>query len=154
VTASRRAGPRSPARALLAVLLLALLALNACAEAEPAGKPRTLEPERATTLAVASASPPAASCGKSGLPDCPLQAWMKANLQAQLLAGDTERLAEGLETLAAHEPAGFSGWADSARTAARAARAGDLEKTRAECKHCHVELRSRFRAELRTARLF
>ena len=79
---------------------------------------------------------------------------MKANLQAQLLAEDTERLAEGLDTLAAHEPAGFPGWADSARNAARAARAGDLEKTRMECKRCHVELRSRFRAELRTARLF
>jgi hypothetical protein len=79
---------------------------------------------------------------------------MKANLQAFLKAGDTKRLASALEALADREPKGFAGWADSARRAAQAARSGDLESARVECKRCHDEHRARFRAELRGTALF
>lgn len=104
--------------------------------------------------AVASAPAPAVSnCGKTGLPDCPLQAWMKSSLQANLKAGDLTRLAAGLDELAKVEPSGFDGWAVSARAAAAAARSGNVEGVRAQCRNCHDQLRPRFRAELRGARL-
>jgi hypothetical protein len=79
---------------------------------------------------------------------------MKANVQVFLKAGDTKRLAAALDELAQHEPAGFTGWSASARAAAGAARAGDLARVRVECKTCHDTLRSRFRAEMRSTRLF
>jgi len=96
----------------------------------------------------------AATCGATGLPDCPLQRWMKATLQAYLKAGDTERLAGALDELALKEPKGFAGWEETASKAARAARAGDLVSVRAACKACHEQQRARFRSEIRTQRLF
>src|SRR5262245_5521268 len=35
-------------------------------------------------------------CGTSGLPDCPMQRWMKGTLQTYQRAGDHERLAKAL----------------------------------------------------------
>jgi hypothetical protein len=97
---------------------------------------------------------PVGSCGKKGLPDCPLQEWMKANLQADLSSGDTTRLATALDELATKAPAGYGSWKREAESAARAARAGNLAAVKVACKQCHDELRSKFRAEMRTARLF
>ena len=139
-----------PFSLVLATVLSLVGMTNACADPTPAPT-RTSEP---AAVAQASASSAPASCGKTGLPDCPLQEWMKANVQAYLKAGDTERLASALGTLAEHEPGGYSGWAESAKKASEAARAGDLTRARAECKHCHDEHRSRFRAERRATRLF
>lgn len=113
---------------------------------------------------VASSSPPPAAtggpatapaaCGKKGLPDCPLQGWMKANVQVFLKSGDKERLAGALDELGRHEPVGYAGWSASSKAAADAARAGDFVRVRAECKTCHDSLRSRFRTEMRSTRLF
>lgn len=104
--------------------------------------------------ASSSVTDPVGSCGKKGLPDCPLQGWMKANLQADLTSGDTTRLATALDDLAAKAPAGYAGWSSGAESAARAARAGDIAAVKVACKQCHDTLRAKFRAEMRTARLF
>jgi hypothetical protein len=93
-------------------------------------------------------------CGDKDLPDCPLQNWMKATLKSYLNAKDTTRLAQSLEQLAEKAPPGFDGWKDSALTAAKAARGGDIPTVKAECKHCHDRHRNRFRAERRTTSLF
>jgi hypothetical protein len=93
-------------------------------------------------------------CGDKGLPDCPLQSWMKANLQARLNAGDLRRLAPALDELASRAPAGFAGWKASATRAAEAARRNDVAAVKAECKSCHDQDRSRYRAELRNTHLF
>ena len=93
-------------------------------------------------------------CGDKGLPDCPLQSWMKANLQSQLNAGDTVRLARALDDLSTRAPAGFDKWAASASKAAEAARNKDIPALKAECKACHDRDRTRFRAERRKIPLF
>jgi hypothetical protein len=135
---------------LLVGLSLGLVGtLGGCAESKPSAG---LANEQ--TVAQGSASAAAGSCGKTGQPDCPLQSWMKATVQAYLKAGDAERLAAALETLAEHEPNGYAGWHDSARRGAQAARSGDLLAAKAECKRCHDDHRSRFRAERRAIRLF
>jgi hypothetical protein len=123
--------------------------LGGCAESKPSAGESNERP-----AAQGSAAAPAGSCGKTGQPDCPLQSWMKATVQAYLKAGDAERLAAALDTLAEHEPNGYAGWEDSARRGAQAARAGDLPAAKAACKGCHDEHRSRFRAERRATRLF
>jgi hypothetical protein len=140
---------RSSCVRLRLVLALALSFVGACADSKP-----SVGQSNERTLAPGSASAAAGSCGKTGQPDCPLQSWMKANVQADLKAGDAERLATALETLAEHEPNGYAGWQDSARRGAQAARSGDLLAAKAECKRCHDDHRSRFRAELRATRLF
>jgi hypothetical protein len=134
----------------LAVLTV-LAAGAACGQASPEAS--------ATASAKAPAKEaepamPAGSCGKSGLPDCPLQAWMKGTLQASLKAGDLARLGDALDELARAAPHGFEGWAASARSAATAAKGGDVEAVRAQCRACHDQFRSKFRAEMRGARLF
>ena len=96
----------------------------------------------------------AGPCGDKGLPDCPLQSWMKANLQSQLNAGDTVRLARALDQLATRAPAGFADWSASASKAAEAARKKDIAAVKAECKACHDRDRTRFRAGLRKKPLF
>lgn len=117
-----------------------------------------LTPGCAESKAAEDKRPPSAQaagpCGDKGLPDCPLQSWMKANLQAQLNAGDMTRLARALDDLAAKAPAGFDGWAASATRAAEAARKNDVATVKAECKSCHDNDRARFRAELRKTALF
>jgi hypothetical protein len=136
-------------RLLVLVSLGLVSTLGACAESKPpAGQAN--EP----TVAQGSASAAAGSCGKTGQPDCPLQSWMKATVQAYLKAGDAERLAAALDTLAEHEPNGYAGWQDAARRGAQAARSGDMLAAKAECKRCHDDHRSRFRAEQRATRLF
>jgi len=129
--------------AQLGALLATLLCVGpGCSESNASA-----ESTRTVTAAVGA-------CGKKGLPDCPLQGWMKANLQAYLNSGDSARLATSLDELAAKEPPGFDGWRRSAESAARAARAGDIGAVKAACKQCHDDLRAKFRSELRTTRLF
>ncbi|HTQ06413.1 MAG TPA: hypothetical protein VMI54_21285 [Polyangiaceae bacterium] len=98
--------------------------------------------------------PADATCGKKPLPDCPLQKWMKENMKPALDQNDTARLAQTFDQVAAHPPAGFTGWDTIAKKGADAARQGDIQTVKAECKACHDELRSRFRKEIRDKPLF
>ena len=122
--------------------VLVLCALGGCAESKAAAEGGA-RPTQA-----------AGACGDKGLPDCPLQGWMKANLQSQLNAGDMTRLARALDDLSTRAPAGFDKWSASATKAADAARRHDVAAIKAECKACHDRDRNRFRAELRKTALF
>ena len=133
---SRTARPR-----LRAVILTALLATPSIGGA--AG------PEGTPTPAVG----PPATCGAKGLPDCPLQSWMKTQVQSYVRTQDFAKLAKALDQLAATPPAGFAGWAEHARAGAGAARASDMAGVRASCKGCHDELRVKYRGELRASAL-
>jgi hypothetical protein len=98
--------------------------------------------------------PANATCGKKPLPDCPLQKWMKENMKPALADEDKERLGKAFETLAAHAPAGFSGWDTIAKKGADAAHQGDIGTAKAQCKACHDDLRPRYKKELRDKPLF
>lgn len=100
------------------------------------------------------ASPaPAPTCGAKGLPDCPLQSWMKTQVQSYVRTQDFAKLAKALDQLAATPPAGYARWAEHSRAGADAARARDMAGVRASCKSCHDELRVRYRGELRASAL-
>jgi hypothetical protein len=79
---------------------------------------------------------------------------MKENMKPAFDQKDMARLTQTFETVAAHPPAGFTGWDTIAKKGADAARQGDMATVKAECKACHDELRSRFRQELRDKALF
>jgi hypothetical protein len=88
-------------------------------------------------------------CGKSPLPDCPLQMWMKGNAALALASGDFDRLERTFLHIAALEPAGYGNWRAIAERGAVGARAGSLDECRLACKTCHDTLRPRYVAEHR-----
>lgn len=129
-----------------------------------AAGPRRRPATTAWILALALAAPaaawaagdtasPAATCGAKGLPDCPLQSWMKTQVQSYVRTQDFAKLAKALDQLASTPPAGFVRWAEHARAGAEAARASDMAGVRASCKGCHDELRVKYRGELRASAL-
>jgi len=136
------------AKPLGLVALLSVLA-GACNKAsagsEEAGG-ATAEPSGA---AGASA---VAACG-TGQAECPMQRWMKANLQAFQRSRDYSRLATAFEQLAELEPKGFGGWAESARQGAEAAARSDEAGVTKSCETCHKAHRETYRRTLRTQAL-
>jgi hypothetical protein len=104
-----------------------------------------------TESTAAAASAAADVCGRTGQPDCPLQHWMKATLQAYQRTSDYPRLGRSLEELAAHAPQDYSHWRDLAEHALRAADDRDAEALREACKNCHQMYRARYRRERRAS---
>ncbi len=94
------------------------------------------------------------SCGSRGAPDCPLQLWMKATLQAHQRRHDYERLGAALEELAKKAPPGYASWAESSAQGAAAASRKDDAGVSQSCKSCHEQHRERYRKELRGQALF
>jgi hypothetical protein len=132
------------------VLTLGLAMGCAGGDAAPAGEISS----ELTTAAKASLNRAVVACGDRGLPDCPLQEWMKATLQAYQRAGDFERLARSLQELESHAPAGFPGWAATAAAGVEAAQKHDAPALRLTCKNCHDTHRTRYRRERRAEPLF
>jgi hypothetical protein len=85
------------------------------------------------------------SCGASGLPDCPLQGWMKANALRAMSAGDLPRLETAFDRIASFEVSGYPEWKSIAASGKRAAVEGDLEGARRACKQCHDAYRAKYR---------
>jgi hypothetical protein len=124
-------------------LLLCLMGVAGC-QKEAAAARAEPRPEAAV----------AASCGSAGLPDCPLQIWMKATLQAHMRRHDYERLGPALEELGKKAPAGYAGWAESSAEGAAAAARKDESGVSQSCKTCHDQHRDRYRKELRGQAVF
>jgi hypothetical protein len=92
-----------------------------------------------------------AACGGPGLPPCPLQGWMRANIAAPLAANNSAALAVGLERAAGLNPdASWSSWSAIAMQGAAAAKKGDIAGARAACKGCHDAWREAYRKKYRS----
>ena len=100
-----------------------------------------------------SASAVAAACGTKPLPDCPLQAWMKANTNPAIASQDFAGLATALDKVATFAPAGYTNWASIAKDGAKAARASDMTATKASCRTCHDQYKDKYKKELRTRKI-
>lgn len=110
--------------------------------------------------AAASASAPAASgsaaaaeCGTKPLPDCPLQAWMKANTNTAVTTNDLPALATALDKTASFAPAGYTNWATISKDGAKAARAGDMTAAKASCRTCHDQYKQKYKTEMRARKI-
>jgi hypothetical protein len=110
--------------------------------------------------AAASAAPDAAPdltgegvCGKKPLPDCPMQAWMKANTSAAVAKNDLPTLAAALDKMAGFAPSGYGNWASISKDGAKAARGGDMAATKASCRTCHEQYKERYKKEWRTRKV-
>ena len=82
-------------------------------------------------------------------PDCPLQAWMKANTNPPIAANDLPALAIALDKTATMGPPGYGNWASIAKDGAKAAKAGDMTAAKASCRTCHDQYKTKYKAELR-----
>ena len=88
-------------------------------------------------------------CGHAGQPDCPLQAWMDAQLNTAMSDGNFAALARSLRELAHDPPSGFSNWRRWAEKGADAAERNDQAEVKAACSGCHNEHRETYRKTIR-----
>lgn len=106
-----------------------------------------------------AAAPAAAStdagvgCGTKPLPDCPLQAWMKAHANPPVMTNDLPGLAAALDKTASFAPPGYDHWASISKDGAAAARSGDLAAAKAACRSCHDQYKQKYKTELRARKI-
>ena len=126
--------------------------------ASAAGTP-TPTPIPATAAGLPGTTPaiPAAgdgpTCGVKPLPDCPMQAWMKANAAGALASEDLGAIALAFGKMAALAPPGYGGWSTIAGEGAAAAKGGNLQLARAACSSCHTQYRAKYKSENRARSL-
>jgi hypothetical protein len=108
---------------------------------------RSLDPpvQKAASNVVVSSE----GCGRSGLPDCPLQGWMKANLASALQRQDFDRLESAFARLGSMKPRELGAWSDFAKHGEDAAHGHNIEECRQACKQCHDAYRSSYRQTYR-----
>jgi hypothetical protein len=87
----------------------------------------------------------AADCGEKGQKPCPMQAWMKATMQAASTSGDGAKLAAALEYTAARAPSGMDQWKRISDEGAAAAKKGDIEGAKKSCKTCHDMYKAKYK---------
>jgi hypothetical protein len=120
---------------------------SAVVSAQPATSASAAASAKTATSASADAGP---TCGTKPLPDCPLQAWMKANANPPMMTSDLPKLAEAFDKIAKLGPTGYTNWASIAKDGASAARANDLAAAKRACGSCHDQYKAKYRTELRT----
>lgn len=104
---------------------------------------------KASGTAAAASSAANAECGTKPQPDCPLQAWMKANTNPPIAANDLPALAIALDKTVTFAPPGYGNWASIAKDGAKAARAGDMTAAKASCRTCHDQYKQKYKSEMR-----
>jgi hypothetical protein len=117
---------------------------KAASDPAPAASPAAPAASIAAQLATANAA-----CGTKPLPDCPLQAWMKAHTNPAMAANDLEALSAAFETIATFAPAGYPNWISIANDGKRAAMTGEGVAAKAACRSCHSQYKARYKADLR-----
>jgi hypothetical protein len=157
-----------PSRWRVSIAALALAAgcarSDGGAPAPSAASPAPSGSAPARAASAAAASPPpappsfedaglAAACGTKPLPDCPLQAWMKAKASPPAVQKDAPALAEAFDEMTALAPPDYTNWASIAKDGAAAARAGDTTAARAACRSCHDQYKAKYKAELRARKI-
>jgi hypothetical protein len=94
---------------------------------------------------------PAATCGKSGLPDCPMQAWMKDNVVKPKAAGDYDTVAAAMGKVPGLSPdkSWVDDWKKISDEAAKWAKAKNKEEMNKACNACHDKYKKEYREKYR-----
>lgn len=159
--------------ALVAVVVVTVLVPIACAKPDrvtrddtgrtsspsvssaPLASAASSETTNTAAAGVPSGAPTstAVECGTRPLPDCPLQAWMKANANPPTLTGDLPGLAAALDKMIGFAPPGYTNWSSISKDGAAAARAGDLSAAKAACRACHDQYKQKYKTEIRARKI-
>ena len=164
LVACSKSEPPAPAVGPSANVEPAVSALAPAASSAPAPAPSDSTPpapaastatstSKAGAKAAANASAAAASgptCGTKPLPDCPLQAWMKANTAPAIAAMDFDGLATAYDKIATFAPPGYTNWASIAKDGAAAARSASESGVKGGCRGCHEQYKEKYKKELRS----
>ncbi|MFO0736916.1 MAG: hypothetical protein U0270_13605 [Labilithrix sp.] len=116
--------------------------------AAPKPEPSASAPASASAAPATSGSAAAADCGGKENP-CPLQGWMRENVNPPMNKKDMPALAAALDKIAAMAPAGYTNWASISKDGAAAARSGDENATKASCRSCHDQYKQKYKTEMR-----
>ncbi len=88
-------------------------------------------------------------CGTKPQPDCPLQAWMKANMNPPVSTSDGPALATAMEQSVKFAPSGYSNWVSIAKDGAKAAKEGNIDAAKQACRGCHDQYKKKYQTEMR-----
>jgi hypothetical protein len=78
-----------------------------------------------------------------------MQGWMKGVMGRALAAGDPDKLAQALTTVASKPVAGFSQWAAISAEGAAKAKGGDIDGAKESCKKCHALYQKKYQETMR-----
>jgi hypothetical protein len=79
-----------------------------------------------------------------------MQGWMRGVMGRAMQSGDKEKIAKGLNTIAAKPPAGDYGqWSGIAAAGASKAAAGDIDGAKQACKKCHALYQKKYKSTQR-----
>ncbi len=121
--------------------------------ATPKSSPPAVGPGDADAAAAASGDAAPVECGTKPLPDCPLQAWMKAHANPPVMQNDLPALAAALDEIVRFAPPGYTNWESIAKDGAAAARSGDMAAAKASCRSCHDQYKQRYKTEMRARKI-
>lgn len=118
-------------------------------EVASAASSATAAPATSAAASTPEAGPKTFDCGAKGQKACPMQGWMKGVMGPATSSGDAEKIAKGLEYIAAKPPAGMGNWASIAKAGAAKAKAGDIDGAKASCKICHDQYKEKYKTTMR-----
>jgi hypothetical protein len=122
---------------------------SAHAEA-PAATPSPTPAPVSAPVAKRATTAKAKECGDKGNP-CPLQSWMRQHVASAVAANDAPALAKALDRIATMSPdPSWGSWVEMSKTAADAARRGDMTEARKSCQGCHNAYKTKWRDSYRT----
>jgi hypothetical protein len=124
------------------------VASPAHAEPPPASSKAAEPVMSAATPPAPSGSAAAVDCGGKENP-CPLQAWMRENVNPPMNKHDMPALAIALDKIAGFAPPGYPNWASISKDGANAARSGDENAAKASCRGCHDQYKQKYKTDLR-----
>lgn len=145
--------PSSASAGSLASAAPSASAADPATSAKPAAAQEMHKTDGGAATAAASASAGPAECGKKPLPDCPLQAWMKANANPPVMTSNLPALAIALDKIAGFAPPSYTNWASISKDGAAAARNGDLAAAKASCRSCHDQYKQKYKTEMRDRKI-
>lgn len=87
-------------------------------------------------------------CGSKENP-CPLQLWMRENVNPPMNKKDMPALADALDKIATFAPPEYTNWKSISVDGAAAARKGDMDAAKASCRSCHDQYKQKYKADMR-----
>jgi hypothetical protein len=106
-------------------------------------------PATSAAASTETSGPKTYDCGAKGQKACPMQGWMKGVMGPATSSGDAEKIAKGLDYIAAKPPPGMGNWTSIAKSGAAKAKAGDIDGAKATCKQCHDQYKEKYKTSMR-----
>ena len=118
-------------------------------EVASAAASAAVAPATSAAAATEASGPKTFDCGAKGQKACPMQGWMKGVMGPATSSGDAEKIAKGLDYIAAKPPPGMGSWSAISKEGSAKAKAGDIDGAKASCKKCHDLYKEKYKTSMR-----